>query len=319
MRLSTLAMVAPVMAIDISVIWTHDKPSGTVSLSILDTNEQLIAQSCSSVVDGPSKVDFSTVDEHGFGNFSIDGTSYFSHQLPEYSGGPVCTKKFNDVAAVLDCQGLSWNAPEDPVVETDCHGSEESKKWISHMTARNAMPGMEANEVAGNLPIEKRNPQIVCTTSDNTVKVGDGFPHQNYHKQQISENIYCGSSPSCSVGHEQSTSFTVGWTASASANGWIDAGFEVQESWSSGNQYTCYGSAGDELCIWYNTAHTAYTVQNNHYNSCKHPSNERYGDAFVMFSPNQQNAGGGYYCVIGTCRNKGDWYMDKDGPAGGPP
>ena len=42
------------------------------------------------------------------------------------------------------------------------------------------------------------------------------------------------------------------------------------------------------------------------------------GDPFVMFSPNANNRGGGYYCVIGTCRAQGDNYWDYSGRAGGP-
>ncbi|KAL6410603.1 hypothetical protein AUP68_07030 [Ilyonectria robusta] len=41
-------------------------------------------------------------------------------------------------------------------------------------------------------------------------------------------------------------------------------------------------------------------------------------DPVIVKSPNSDNRGGGYYCVIGTCRAKGDNYWDNTGPAGGP-
>lgn len=87
-------------------------------------------------------------------------------------------------------------------------------------------------------------------------------------------------------------------------------------SWTTGNSYNRTGNSGDTVCVWYNTAHTAYTCQNGAYNDCTgfSPSSGE----FVMFSPNINNVGGGYYCVIGTCRSQGSGYLDYNGPAGGP-
>lgn len=48
---------------------------------------------------------------------------------------------------------------------------------------------------------------------------------------------------------------------------------------------------GDTICVWYNTAHTAYTVQN-------WQDNASTGNPDVMFSPkNKHNDGKSYYCV----------------------
>ncbi|KAF7557609.1 hypothetical protein G7Z17_g542 [Cylindrodendrum hubeiense] len=58
------------------------------------------------------------------------------------------------------------------------------------------------------------------------------------------------------------------------------------------------------------------TVQNYVFNTCGPNSDD--GDPYVMYSPNDQNRGGGYYCVVGTCRSQGDQYWDKTGRAGGP-
>lgn len=105
-------------------------------------------------------------------------------------------------------------------------------------------------------------------------------------------------------------------------------------SWTTGNTYSCTADAGETVCIWYNTAHTACefpfsvphvsctnktlqdTVQNAHDGPCL---NGPVGDSIVLFSPNANNDGGGYYCVVGTCRSQTDGYWNYDGPAGGPP
>ncbi|KAL4893757.1 hypothetical protein BDV59DRAFT_207539 [Aspergillus ambiguus] len=156
--------------------------------------------------------------------------------------------------------------------------------------------------------LEKRQTGACSMWSPATRRVGDGNPHQNYWHKQLS---------SCSVGALQSKSYTIGWTASATAAQWITGGFAVQASWTTGLNYGCTGHAYETVCLWYNTAHTAYTVQSGLYNQCTgfSPNN---GGNFVMFSPNQNNKGGGYYCVVGTCRSQGQNYWDKSGRPGGP-
>ncbi|KAG9255765.1 uncharacterized protein F5Z01DRAFT_699546 [Emericellopsis atlantica] len=308
MHLSILALVGTAVAIDVSVLWSHDKVSGTKSLRVSDTSNQLIAQSCSDTIEGPMSIDFSGVDENGFGNVTVGTDSYLAHSKVEYSGGIVCSKVYNEESAVVECHDIDWDPPADPVVEADCHENAEVDDLASHVSARSASPASH---------LEERDPQIVCTSSSSTELIGDGNPHQNYRHQQISENIFCGSSDTCTVGHEQSKTFTVGWTSEISADGWISGGFEVQQSWTSGNEYTCYAHTGETGCVWYNLAHTAYTVHNHEYNSCVWPTN-KYSDPFVMWSPNKNNRGGGYYCVIGTCRAQGDYYWDLNGRAGGP-
>lgn len=99
-------------------------------------------------------------------------------------------------------------------------------------------------------------------------------------------------------------------------NKWISAGFPVQEKWTTGTDYNCEAEAGETVCVWYNVAHTAYTVSNKVTDGCNGISQN--GDPFILYSPNQNNVGGSEYCVIGPCRNKGDSYWNYNGPAGGP-
>lgn len=127
----------------------------------------------------------------------------------------------------------------------------------------------------------------------------------------------CGTAPLCTVGQMQSSSYTIGWSASSSATTWISGGFDVSESWSTGDTYSCTANSNETVCVWYNTAHTAYTVQNGVSDGCWSgwiPESNN----FVMYSPNANNIGGGYYCVIGTCRGQDQQYWNYNGPAGGP-
>ncbi|KAF5974755.1 hypothetical protein FBULB1_7643 [Fusarium bulbicola] len=249
-----LALAATAVSADVQIVWKHAKASSQTALSVYD-GSTLLAQSCSSFIsDAPSSIDFTDVDENGFGNFTVGANKYLVHSKAKYSGGPICTKKFSTEATV---------------VFTDLDGS--------------------------------------------------GDPDQNYFHKQLSEVVNCGTAQSCSVGNSQSVSYTIGWTATLTPVSWISGGFSVSESWNTGNTYTCTGSAGEDVCVWYNTAHTAYTVQNKERDSCAVGGGwDSTGDPFVMYSPNESNRGGGYYRVIGTCRAQGDNYWDYSGRAGGP-
>ncbi|KAG9255663.1 uncharacterized protein F5Z01DRAFT_651753 [Emericellopsis atlantica] len=317
-----LSLVATAACSDIEVIWRHAKSSGQNSLSVFNGTD-LIAQSCSSFIPGNPSIDFSDLDPNGFGNFSIGDDKFLAHSNPEHSGGPTCSKKYNAEAAVIECSGISWT-PSQASIEEDCHDDAEVKAILDFFTSKNrelAEPPKRTRDLGqghgADLFPRVPPPPPDCSPNYGVNVVGNGNPHQNYFDQQLSETINCQASPSCSVGHEKETSITVEWSADISANGWISAGFSVSKSWTTGNEYTCYGGAYDEVCVWYNTAHTAYTVQNVKSEPCS--QSVTYSDPFVMYSPNNNNAGGGYYCVVGTCRSKTDSYWDKSGPAGGPP
>ncbi|PYH66916.1 uncharacterized protein BO88DRAFT_445315 [Aspergillus vadensis CBS 113365] len=207
---------------------------------------------------------------------------------------------------------------EDPQMYNDYESFVRAAETI-HVVDTFPVPGSQANSTSAvsMSNLEQRQTGACSQWSPATRKVGDGDPHQNYWRKQLSENLDCGDADHCTVGASQSKSYTIGWTATADASQWISGGFAVQASWTTGLDYQCTASSHQTVCIWYNTAHTAYTVQNGPYNLCTgfNPNN---GAGFVMFSPNQNNKGGGYYCVIGTCRSQGQYYWDKSGPAGGP-
>lgn len=127
----------------------------------------------------------------------------------------------------------------------------------------------------------------------------------------------CGAASTCTVGHSNIEAYSYGWSASVTPFEWITGGFSVSKTISNGNDYTCGGEAGETICVWYNVAHTAYTAQNGAY-SPNTGSFSPKGDPLIIFSPNTNNKGGGFYCVVGTCRSLGEGYWVKSGRAGGP-
>ncbi|KAJ0274105.1 hypothetical protein Brms1b_009414 [Colletotrichum noveboracense] len=158
-----------------------------------------------------------------------------------------------------------------------------------------------------------------CYPQKWTELVGDGNPHQNYYHSQITENNECGLA-TCSTGTETSKSVSVGWSVETggSISEWITGGFSVSVSWSAAVSQGCETEPGNTVCQWYRTAHTAYTVRAGTTNTCSFIRS--LSDPMVLRSPNTNNAGGGYYCVVGAqfCRSLGSAYWDFNGRAGGP-
>lgn len=134
------------------------------------------------------------------------------------------------------------------------------------------------------------------TAVRNTMPYTNSFPNQSLVRRQ-----------SCST--EYSTEYSIEYSVSIDAGSeWISGGFSVAETWTTGNTYTCDGNPGDTVCVWANIAHTSYTVMGNYTSPCfvdTYPS-----ELYTIQSPNVNNAGGGYYCVVGYCRNNGDEYWE---------
>lgn len=175
-----LALVASAACADIEVFWHHAKSSSQTSLSVFD-GSTLVARTCSSIIAGgtPQSLDFSDLDDNGFGNFSVGDTKYLAHSNPEYSGGPICTKKYNADVAVVACSDVPWSPSADaaPIeIEENCHEDEDVRATIRFFTSTNReRANVYTNVYTEAAPLIKRNvssPQ--CNIITSTGLVGDG-------------------------------------------------------------------------------------------------------------------------------------------------
>jgi len=144
--------------------------------------------------------------------------------------------------------------------------------------------------------------------------VGNGNPHINYFAKQVTQTVSgCDQDNSqCSTGASQSTSF--GWSASLEGDAeWISGGFEVSEEIENGvNEGCSTGPPNQNVCLWYQQAYVAYTVENVWSSAlCGTDSS-----SYIIWSPTNGNACGiGYYCVVNDCRSLDQGYWTLDGPA----
>ncbi|EEA19900.1 conserved hypothetical protein [Talaromyces marneffei ATCC 18224] len=311
---------------EVNVMIQQVKSTSETDIAVVskDTSD-ILGYSCSSTLNSGAFANLpitADIDENGAGTLTVGSITYRVHEDRDTSGGIVCARIYNDGESFLDCAvpvPSSLNLAPIGNQDATCFNSgviPMLQSVYKSMLAQQAPPAtanLTRRDLSSSRPaLDERQ----CGFwSDASQIVGDGNPHQNYYANQLSENMNCGVR-SCSVGQTQSVSYTIGWTASAAASQWLTGGFSVSASWTTGNSYNCNGNPGDTVCVWYNTAHTAYTCENGMYNTCTGFSGN--GDHFVMFSPNAGNVGGGYYCVIGTCRSQGEGYWNYDGPAGGP-
>lgn len=204
-----LALVASAACVDIKIFWQHAKSSSRTLLSVFDGSE-LVAQTCSSIIAGtPRSIDFSDLDDNGSGNFSIGDAKYLAHSNPEYSGGPICTKKYNADVAVVECSDVNWAPSADAAIEENCHEDENIRATIQFFTSRNRE---KAHESTGVPRIKRKVSSRQCQIETTTSLIGDGKtppqqsppfplppcaptwahnvnlgnPHQNFYDKQLS-------------------------------------------------------------------------------------------------------------------------------------
>ena len=160
-----LAVAASAASASVDVVWQYAKVSQT-SLSVYNSTS-LIAQSCSSFLsEGSTSIDFSDIDENGFGNFTVGHNRYLVHSKAEYSGGPICAKKFNHEATVVECSGINWKPSNKVKVDHNCHSKE-------HETALRFLNSKNSKSLAKREPSPINDPPT-CSVLTMTTLVGDG-------------------------------------------------------------------------------------------------------------------------------------------------
>ncbi|KAK3905792.1 hypothetical protein C8A05DRAFT_41308 [Staphylotrichum tortipilum] len=274
-------------------------------------------------------------NEHGAGNLTVGEKIYIVHEIPEFSGGIVCSSIVSPYETLLNCEtpvasslklsspsrrNLKDCFPEGPLELASVMDKLESTPKGQPLSSPEALSSIEVrqtNTTADHVSHGKR--QGSCGFwSSYTAEVGDGNPHQNPLNVQVSQPMGC-QQGTCSVGYSMITSFTIGWSAGASAAGWISGGFAVEQSVETGQQYSCEFGPGSYFAVWKKVGQTAYTVQNWDLNQCT--GAHKSGGPFVMWSPNSHNKGMWFYCVSGRqyVRWLGDRWLDTDpGMPGGP-
>ncbi|KAF4875423.1 hypothetical protein CGCSCA1_v005578 [Colletotrichum siamense] len=294
----------------------------------------VVAEACSNTLDTDSfaalPITFA-VDRTGAGTVTVGSTTYKIHEKKEISGGIVCGRLFDGGESVVSCdiavpagmafQSLSRRHECIPDGETTMARALRIRNPEQDLQARYIapIPFLTSGETDTNADKREIGKRQGCYPQKWTELVGDGNPHQNYYHSQITENNECGLA-TCSTGTETSKSVSVGWSVETggSISEWITGGFSVSVSWSAAVSQGCETEPGNTVCQWYRTAHTAYTVRAGTTNTCSFIRS--LSDPMVLRSPNTNNAGGGYYCVVGAqfCRSLGSAYWDFNGRAGGP-
>ncbi|KAI1391616.1 uncharacterized protein F4822DRAFT_427471 [Hypoxylon trugodes] len=157
----------------------------------------------------------------------------------------------------------------------------------------------------------------VCTLyTYSTELVGDGNAQVRHFYQQLSENLNCSNAEDCFVGETDASAFTFGFSFMFGGNNipgltWIQGSWDVSQTWTTSQTYDCTAAPDQTVCIWYKSTQMSYLVQSVRHYSCD--AGDEASDPTVLNSPINGNPGGGYYCVIGTCRSKEMVDNDSDG------
>ncbi|KLO91508.1 uncharacterized protein LW93_8756 [Fusarium fujikuroi] len=281
-------------AADVRIHFIHHRETNASSLIAYSTSGDLITRICGTTIKAKESVDFSNINENGVGNFTVGSTSFFVHSDPKYSGGPSCSTDFDHAYTAIQCSGVKWDL--EGVVRQD---------------PKSCFFGNLAGGGFEECQTDTRYHKLLRRCGEREPRLdGDGWPHQRYYYQQLSEVGHCSKTQGCSVTSSNTESISKGWSATVNLPIWISGGYSVSKSWGTGAAYGCNGGAGDQVCVWYRVAHTAYTVREPRGLSKK----DMHGPQIVIASPNKNNEGGGFQCATGkNCVHKGAMYWDCHG------
>ncbi|KAJ5256561.1 hypothetical protein N7478_012665 [Penicillium angulare] len=330
----SIAHALPSKSTTINVLYRHDRNDEKHGIAAFNGAKQLIGHTCDYTLDhgnfAAEHIQFK-VDEKASGEIIIGGKTYPVHSKAEHSGGPTCNRIYSDNEIELDCtvtMDAKFVGKPISINETQaCFGGD--------LTAFDLAQGVRILDTSKAGPVDRRSavpvtkselnePENVdkrssCSSSETTVAIKSVI-QQQYFAEQYSKNIECGSSSSCSASVTSSNSHTFTFTSSFELYKWISAGFSVSKTFTESASYTCGGTKGETVCVWYNAAHTKYQAQNQISLYCDDATGgtSLVESPSVLVSPNSNGKGSKYYCVIGTCRDKGEGYWNPKGRYGGP-
>ena len=126
---------------------------------------------------------------------------------------------------------------------------------------------------------------------------GSAFEHW-----QVTDNISCGGA-TCSAAKLKEHTFGISAEGTLAGN-IAGLGIGVTNEWTSGEQYTCQEEDSETVCVWVKMAYTIYDLATA--DGCQNHA------TIEGKIPNANNAGGGYYCVVGAdlCRSIDSHYWE---------
>ncbi|KAF5627289.1 uncharacterized protein FTJAE_9374 [Fusarium tjaetaba] len=232
--------------------------------------------------------------------------TYAIHPNPIFSGGPSCKTDVDSVnqRILVYCTMLYWDytdiISDMKTVDTHCFGPWPPLRGQFDSDYYKSDPMPKIGRRCGKKEKKKKEgEQIAPLYAD-----GAGWPHQRYLYQQISDVVHCGRNHTCCVSSDRSQTAT--WSAQfLQAMGTninvanvihvcnqITLGWSIAMAWTEGNSYTCHGNPGDQVCIWYRVAHTAFVIRE-------------------PVAPHNGNEGGGVICKYNDeCRSMGERFWD---------
>jgi len=317
----------------IQIVLQVDKIKDRAAIDVYNNDKStLLAQSCSRTLQSADLNIAFEVGQNGGGTFTVGSQSYTVNDDIKISGGAICNRIVTNDEFVVNCvvpnsqplsaltkRDLKTCFPEGPihlveVLESFETAAKNEDAIISAATVEAEAAAEAAAEAELQADLDAQNSALgkrqgSCGTWSSFVqRVDNGNPHQNPWNVQLSVPMQCDATRTCAIAYNSAKSFSIGWTASLSGGGWIDAGFAVTQTVETGTSHYCNGNVGDYFALWKNIGTTAYTVRRLTLNQCS----SSVGPNYILWSPNKNDRFSEYYCVFGRdfVRNLGDRWLD---------
>lgn len=135
-------------------------------------------------------------------------------------------------------------------------------------------------------------------------------PHQLYRFEQVTGPLQCNTNVGCEIANVDTNGKSIGVTAGIDpTGGFIPNGLSVSEYVEQGETQNCQGVTGEEICVFYRTAHTIYTAESQTVKNCR---GENDWSRTTITAPNADGLGSGPLCARNEqCKNKGYTYWNN--------
>lgn len=196
MRFTLLAFAATALAADVKVIWRHEKPTGRTSLTVESADRTVLAETCGNLL---GALDFSRLDEHGVGNFTVGSKAFEATHVPQ-DGGVSCHRIYSGTIAIVECTGIDIAVPAGAAESADCFTHTHAKESFRRLKSRSldilnatehVEPFTEADDDAAPWFLSRILPRQRCWIGTETYPVDNPDPHQNYLHKQLSVSKQC--------------------------------------------------------------------------------------------------------------------------------
>ena len=198
--MAALQSVFAAPPVNITVLYRYENNPDNHGIAAFDSTGLLIGYACNSTLNSgdfarhPIRID---TDRDAAGHIHVDGKIYPIHSKSEYSGGPTCSRIYNDEMSEINCSiamPSDFKGTEVPLEQTHtCFGPDYAAFDLSQgirridpsLAGKAAHPPSAGSQAGVDLATYYTSLGKRCITESETEPAQNISPHQQFWEEQL--------------------------------------------------------------------------------------------------------------------------------------